>query len=59
MIDRQGGDVVIHCDACPEHLDTEEKNFGDAIQEMKRATWKALQVKGEWMHFCPECYKKL
>lgn len=59
MIDRNGGVVVVHCDTCPEEVNTEETVFSLALAGAKRDGWRAFLVGDEWCHACPACAEKL
>jgi hypothetical protein len=56
VIDREGGDIVFHCDQCPEHLETEQANWDSAWNFAKRQGWHAKKVGTEWIHVCSNCY---
>lgn len=55
MIDRQnGGIIMVECDSCNEVLDTETKDFSEALSVMRREGWKARKIAEEWLHGCPK-----
>jgi hypothetical protein len=53
--ERQGGIVVFHCDACPEHFESDTRDFREAWDEAKEEGWVAFKVGDEWCHHCPGC----
>ena len=55
MIDRQFGKVVYECDNCGDGLDTEEREFEDALSVFRAAGWLAEKVGREWVHTCGKC----
>lgn len=55
MIERTNGMIWFTCDACPEELDTGERDFAGANAERKRAGWSAEKVGEDWLHLCPDC----
>ena len=57
-IERTGGrngTISFVCDECPEHLDTEQDDFGRAWAFAKSQGWRSFQVAGQWCHGCPSC----
>lgn len=57
MIDRDGGDIVVHCDTCPDELETGTPDWGEAMLEMKSAGWISVKLGDEWTHKCNACAK--
>lgn len=55
MLDRQHGRLVFECDACGQTLDTETREFNEALRMMRDASWRAQQVGGDWVHTCAGC----
>lgn len=47
--------VQFACDGCPEALDTETDDFGEARAAMKRAGWTTTKVGSDWLHHCRDC----
>lgn len=47
--------VVIHCDSCPEHIETEELDYASAGAAARREGWVSVQISGEWHDLCPSC----
>lgn len=58
MIDKQYGEIIFECDACPETLVTGEKEWADAMSEFRRAGWKAEKIGDEWLYTCSLCRDK-
>lgn len=56
-IERVSGEVVAHCDSCPEYLDTGEEDFRAGVAAIKRVGW-GIKHAGEWVHTCPACLEK-
>lgn len=55
MIDRQnGGIIMVECDYCAEVLDTETRDFSEAMAVMRRKGWKARKIADQWLHGCPK-----
>lgn len=55
MIERDGGNIVFHCDECPEVRETGESDFNTAWQSAKRDGWRSFKKGSEWLHSCPSC----
>lgn len=55
MIDRQHGKVVFECDSCGEALQTDERDFAEALSMAKHEGWKMRKVGADWVHACPNC----
>lgn len=53
--ERVAGSWSFTCDSCPEFIETEQRDFTDALGEAKAAGWIAYNVSGEWCHACPDC----
>lgn len=49
------GEIQFHCDVCPEYVDTEEQDFGEALAMVKEAGWRAVKISNQWEHRCPSC----
>jgi hypothetical protein len=58
MIERQGKQFWLTCDACPEALETDATNFAEANAARKNAGWAARKVGEEWIHLCPACRRE-
>ena len=59
-ITKDRGNIVFECDCCSETLDTEEKDFEDAMRTAKDNGFKAICIYGEWKHICSkECEEDL
>lgn len=56
MMDRDGKRSVLSCDKCPEAIEARtDEDFKDFWARAKRLGWTARQIKGEWLHGCPDC----
>lgn len=55
MMTRIHGDIHFECDGCGDNIDTEEKDFSDALRQAKSHGWKPRQVNGVWLHYCGGC----
>lgn len=54
-IERQEGTIWFLCDRCSNALDTEERDFAEALIAMKAAGWSSWRDRaGEWEHICTE-----
>jgi hypothetical protein len=50
------GRGIYHCDTCPEHIDTEEQDFGACLAALKQKGWRTYKgPDGLWAHSCPSC----
>lgn len=56
--ERIGGTHSFSCDTCPEHFDTEQRDFTAALSDAKGEGWVAYPVSGEWCHACPGCKER-
>lgn len=55
MLDKQYGKFVVECDSCGETLQTDTKDFDEAREAMRLASWKVRKIGRDWIHGCPEC----
>jgi len=46
---------VVSCDECAETFDTDETEFGAALDALKKEGWKPVCHEGTWNHICPSC----
>ena len=60
MIDRHNGQYSATCDqrGCNEYIDTEEREFSEAIAHARDAGWKVYKEGDEWVNCCPDCAEK-
>lgn len=61
MLDRQkkGEDTfAASCDYCSEQVETFERTFIGALEELKRQGWIVVRKDDRWMHACPNCHAK-
>jgi hypothetical protein len=55
----KGGSIEYECDNCRDSLKTDELEFFEAREVMRREGWKALLNAGAaWEHRCKTCAKK-
>lgn len=55
MMDKQKGDFVFECDVCGKVLETDQADFGVAINMMKRQGWTTRKLGKDWLHGCDHC----
>ena len=57
MIERNfyGGPINVHCDTCPEAVETGTRDFAEALTLIKDDGWRVRRIGDEWVHFCPDC----
>jgi len=56
MIDRQGGKIVIECDACDETFEGERGDeWAEVWPAAKRDGWTTRKIGDEWLHRCLTC----
>lgn len=61
-INYEFNDWDLACDGagCDESDFFDDPDFQDMIDEIKSNGWKITKNKfGEWVHYCPECRKKI
>lgn len=46
----------VSCDSCPEVVDLETKDFGEALNKMRELGWVAIRTGNAWEHECPDCH---
>jgi hypothetical protein len=50
------GKFVVHCDECPEDIETEESDFDAARAMAAEAGWRTFRgPDGKWANSCPAC----
>ena len=56
-IQRSYGEVEFHCDArgCHEVLETEAKNFEQALEAFRQSDWQTRRDGQTFFHICPDC----
>lgn len=57
-LERQHGKIIFTCDdgKCHESLDTDTRNFDEALEMLKSEEWKTYKNKdGSYTHICPTC----
>ena len=48
--------LVVHCDTCPEHLETDHVDFAAALHFAKVNGWRVYKGPDKtWAHSCPAC----
>ena len=56
MIVRENGKIVFCCDMCSDTIDTEEKDFAEALKIARKIGWLFMKDGGNgWAHICPTC----
>lgn len=43
------------CDSCGEVLDTDTKDWTEALRIMREQNWRARQIGNDWVHSCFGC----
>lgn len=46
------------CDTCPEFIETQARDFSEALAAAKGEGWVAYNVDGVWCHACPGCKER-
>jgi hypothetical protein len=47
---------VMHCDTCPEHIETDHIDFRKALEYANEMGWRAYKGPDKlWAHACPSC----
>lgn len=47
---------VIHCDTCPDHIETDHIDYTAALDFAKSQGWRAyMGPDKQWAHSCPDC----
>lgn len=59
MMEKQKGKYVFECDGCNEVNETDEKDFDDARDKIKKDGWRIIFDDGTFVHYCPSCVKSL
>ena len=55
-IERQFGKIIFVCDSCEDDIETDKKDFNEALEYTKQEKWRSFRTKtGAWRHYCPEC----
>lgn len=49
------GPITVVCDDCKDELETDEVDFGDALQKFKDDGGIVTKSNGEWQHICVDC----
>lgn len=49
---------LAHCDFCSNVIDTDEYEWQNAIDNMKKEGWKVYKEKNDWLHKCDACCGK-
>ena len=57
MLDRSKDGITFECDICGEVLETNTKEFDEAIDTLRNEGWISKRSVDDdtWAHFCPEC----
>lgn len=55
MLDRQHNNLIFECDSCSEVLETETRDFSEALRLMRNAGWRAAKIGVDWVHTCAQC----
>lgn len=55
MLTRIHGKINFECDDCSEVLDTETRDFDDAMDKLRSEMWICRKVGKDWSHYCSDC----
>jgi predicted RNA-binding Zn-ribbon protein involved in translation (DUF1610 family) len=55
MLDRQHGKIIFECDVCGDTLESDTRDFNEALLTLKNESWSARKIGSDWVHSCPEC----
>jgi hypothetical protein len=56
MLDRSKDSLTFECDMCGEVLETNTKEFNEALDTLRNDGWISKGSVGDgWAHFCPDC----
>ncbi|HMD82748.1 MAG TPA: hypothetical protein VKE92_15635 [Anaerolineales bacterium] len=50
-ITRDRGFIIVECDHCHDTLETETRNFGDALEKIKEEEWITRKFDGSQVYF--------
>ena len=53
------GSLTVYCDGCTDFVDTIEDSFSEAWLDAKREGWSQLSEDGRFVHYCPDCWRKM
>lgn len=54
MIDSKGAFIKVHCDNCPNSINTGTPHFMRAMEIIKESGWKNKKSGEEWLNFCSD-----
>lgn len=56
---RDHGEIVFECDSpnCLEFIETDTEQWEVAKAMFDQRGWAATNMRGTWMHYCPDCGK--
>lgn len=57
MLTRIYGKINFECDDCGEVLDSDTKDFDDAMGVLRAEGWRSEKLGQDWSHYCPKCGK--
>ncbi len=55
MLTRIHGKISFECDGCAEVLDTDTKDFDDAMGQLRGEMWVSRKKGNDWSHYCSNC----
>jgi hypothetical protein len=55
MLARIHGKINFECDGCAEVLDTETKDFDEAMRVLRGEMWDSQKIGADWAHYCSRC----
>lgn len=57
-IHRESGVLTFECDTCDELFEWHNQEFDSAWTDAKRQGWRAKKIGDEWVHTCPQCWRR-
>jgi len=55
MMTKVHGKHVFECDTCAAILDSETRDFHEALDVLNEHGWRSVRSNKEWEHRCPRC----
>lgn len=56
MLTRIHGKISFECDDCSDILETETRDFNDAMEKLREEEWRSQKRGQDWSHYCPMCW---
>lgn len=55
MLTRIHGKISFECDGCADVLDTDTRDFDEAMGALRAEEWRSQKHGQDWSHYCPMC----